>query len=65
MMKVFSRKVAAVVLAIVLSLAYVPATVAAPRDREDIGSKITRIIKKLQRLVGITTTEDAPVPPRP
>lgn len=64
-MKGFSRRVAAVVLAMVLSLAYVPATAAATCDRDDIGSKITRIIKKLQRLVGITTTEDAPVPPRP
>jgi hypothetical protein len=64
-MKVFCRKVAAVLLATVLSLAYVPVAIAAPPDRDDIGSRITRIIKKLQRLVGITTTDDAPVPPRP
>jgi hypothetical protein len=44
-------------------------TFAAPRDRDDIGSQITRIIKKLKRLVGITTMDDpsdhAPLPPRP
>lgn len=66
-MKLLSRRVTAVVLAILLSLAYVPATTAAPRDPDDIGSKIIRIIKKFQRIIGLNTTDedDAPTPPRP
>lgn len=62
-----TRRVAAVVLAGVVSLHIAPFAAAMPRDdRGDVGSKIVHILKVLQkRLFGLVPYNDAPVPPRP
>lgn len=62
-MKFVTRRVAAAVLAAVLLLPAAPVAVAGPRDG-DPGDHIVRIIKKLQKLFGISAQSD-PLPPRP
>ena len=62
-MKFVSRRVSAAVLAAVLVLPIAPTVAAGPRDG-DVGDRIVRIIKKLQKAFGITTQAD-PTPPRP
>ena len=64
-MKFQSRSVAAVVLAAVLSIQIAPIAAATPRDRDDLSTKIIRIIKKLQRFVGVGTLDETLNPPRP
>lgn len=63
-MKFVSRRVAAAVLAAVLLLPVAPVALGNPRDGVDASEKIVRIIKKLQKLFGITVQSD-PLPPRP
>ena len=65
-MKRHARSVAAAVLAVFLSIQVVPVAAAFPRGgRDDFPERITRVLKKLQRLIGISTHEDGPVPPKP
>jgi hypothetical protein len=65
-MKKYSRRIAAVVLAAVLFIAAAPVASAFPRgDRRPDPSKITRIVKYLQRLVGITPHDEGAIPPKP
>lgn len=66
-MKFHSRRAAAVVLAVAISLS-LPITVAAsPQKREGASTRneIVRIIKKIQRMVGIAVNDDLPLPPPP
>lgn len=64
-MRFYSRRAAAIVLAVALSLPSVaiasPFEREHPRDRRDI----VRIIKKIQKLFGISTNDDLPLPPPP
>ena len=61
-----TRGVAALILAAVLSLQVAPVSAAAPRDPSgDLTSKIVRLLKVLQRFVGVVSYDDAPQPPRP
>lgn len=65
-MKLHSRSAAAVVVAVALSLQVAPVAAAVPRDtRDDFPTRIVRIIKSLQRFIGVTPNEDIPIPPRP
>lgn len=61
----FLRRTAAVVLAVALSLPTV--ALAVPRERDHAGQyeKIVRVIKKVQKLFGISTNDDIPIPPVP
>lgn len=68
-MKSHTRRAAAIVLALALSVG--PAALASSlredrgRDR-DVPERIIRIIKKFQRLFGgVTVTDDLPGPPKP
>lgn len=60
-----SRSVAAVALAIVLSLQLAPVAVASPRDRDDFTAKIVRFLHKVQRFVGLTPFDEGIIPPLP
>lgn len=64
-MRFYSRRAAAIVLAVALSLPSV--VLASPRERERGRDKqeIVRIIKKIQKLLGISTNDDLPLPPPP
>ena len=66
-MKLWTRRAAAVMLAAVLSLPVMAG--GTPRDREgrdgDRVAKIVKVIKKIQRLLGIATNDDLPLPPPP
>lgn len=65
-MKSFSRRAAAVVLIAALSLPSV--ALASPlyeRDRGRDPNPIIRIIKKIQKIFGVTSNDDVPVPPKP
>jgi hypothetical protein len=64
-MKFRFRSVAALTLAAVLT--FPVAAGADPRgsDREDISQRIVRIVKKLQKMLGASTQESLPMPPRP
>lgn len=65
-MKSSSRGVAAVVLSVVLSLHIAPTAAAFSRDGHDeIPQKIVRVLKKLQRFIGIGTHDDSVTPPKP
>ena len=66
-MKVYSRRAAAVVLAVAISLSVPTTTAARPQKRDDAStrSEIVRIIKKIQRMVGIAVNDDLPLPPPP
>jgi len=65
-MKFHLRRAAAVVLAATLSLS--SAAIAAPRPRDRDGEKVDRlvqVVKKIQRLFGISSNDDGLVPPVP
>ena len=64
-MKVFTRRAAAIVLAAALCLS-TPVFGAPARDgvREKSGP-IVRVVKKIQKILGISTHEDLPLPPIP
>jgi hypothetical protein len=66
-MKVYSRRFAAVVLA--ASLAIAPIAIASPQGRggrdRDFGEKVVRIIKQIQKLFGVSSNDDLPLPPPP
>lgn len=63
----FSRRTAAFVVAVALSVPVALVSVAGPRhDRgPDLPAKIVKIVKHLQKLFGISTNETLPQPPRP
>ncbi len=61
-MKVHVRGVSAVVLTLLLSISVTPIADAAARDRDDFQTKIVKVIKKLQQLIGF---ESGPLPPVP
>jgi hypothetical protein len=64
-MKFRLRFIAAIAVAVFLSVS-APAASAKPRDsRWDVPSSIVKIVKKLQDLFGVSTHTDAPQPPRP
>ena len=63
-MNPFTKRVAAVVLAASLTVAANP-LIAAPRDERGDVPRIVKVIKKLQKLLGISTHDEQPVPPRP
>lgn len=66
-MKLHSRRIAAVVLAAVLSLSLAPLSLAAPRDDRptDFRGKFIRVVKKLQHLFGASALDHQTYPPRP
>jgi ABC-type sugar transport system substrate-binding protein len=55
----------AATLALVLAVSVASVAAAAPRDREQKGPVITRVVKKLAKIFGITTDDDLPTPPWP
>ena len=61
-MKVYVRGVSAVVLTLLLSISVTPIADATTRDRDDLQAKIVRVIKMLQRIIGL---ESGPMPPVP
>jgi hypothetical protein len=66
-MKSHVRGVAAVLLAVVLSVQLAPAAAAGPRDSDDFQAKIVRILQKLQRFLSpvVITHDDGLIPPKP
>lgn len=65
-MKVYSRSMAAAVLAVAVSLSVPTTTAASPRkSRDHEQSKVVRIIREIQRLFSIGTNDDLPLPPPP
>jgi hypothetical protein len=64
-MKFCFRRAAAVALAVALSLPTVAMALPQERERSRDRSEIVRIIKKIQRLLGISTNDDLPLPPFP
>lgn len=65
-MKSNSHRAGVAALALAIALSAAPVALAAPGDHpEDIRAKIIRIVKKLQKLAGVTIHEDLPEPPRP
>ncbi len=64
-MKFYSRRTAAIVLAVALAL---PTAVSArPQERDHIGRyrQIVDVIKKIQKLFGVSANDDIPIPPVP
>lgn len=65
-MKKKSRSVAAFFLAAVLSIQLAPIATATGRDdRGEFISKFARLVRVLQRFIGISTHDDSITPPRP
>lgn len=64
-MKSHSRRAAAVLLAVVVTFAAAPDVFAGPRRDRELPNPIVRIIKKFQKIFGISTQDDQPLPPRP
>ncbi len=65
-MKSKKFRVSAAALALAICVSISPIATAAPADREmDVRERIVRVIKKVQRLLGIGTCEETPLPPRP
>ena len=65
-MKSHLRRIAAIVIVVALSLPTV--ALAASHDDRDRGrgtDPIVRIIKKIQKLLGIGSNDDIPTPPKP
>ena len=64
-MKFCVRRAAVIALAIALSVPSVAAPMREERERGRDRSEIVRIIKKIQKLFGIATNDDLPLPPYP
>ena len=64
-MKSHSRRVAAFVLAAVLSIQFAPMAFAKPVGRDDFPTKIERIIQKIKRIISLIPNDDSPIPPTP
>lgn len=68
-MKLFPRRTAAVVLTVLLSFPAASSFAAGrdtrDRDRSRDRDPIVRIIKKIQKVFGITSNDDIPSPPKP
>jgi hypothetical protein len=64
-MKSNLRRAAAVALAVALSLPAFAAPSKQDRERSREKSAVVQVIKKIQRLLGISTNEDLPFPPPP
>jgi hypothetical protein len=65
-MKTNSRRAGVAALALVIALSAGPAALAAPGDRpEDVRAKIVRLLKNLQKSLGVTILDDLPSPPKP
>jgi hypothetical protein len=64
-MKTVSHRGAALLLAV--TLAFSPLALAGTRSerRRDLPDPIIRIVKKIQKIFGITTNDDGMIPPRP
>jgi hypothetical protein len=64
-MKVHSRSVAAVVLAVILSIPFAAIAAASPREPETIRTRVERILHKLQRFISLVPLDNGPIPPIP
>jgi hypothetical protein len=64
-MKKYARRVAAVTLAVALSLPLVAAESRQKQERDQQKSAIVQIVKRIQRVLGISTNDDLPLPPYP
>ena len=64
-MKVSMQRVAVVTLAIALSLPLIAAQPRQKGERSQQKSAIIRLIERVQRVLGITTNDDLPLPPYP
>ena len=65
-MKSAFRTLAAVAVAAVLTFPLAPIAAASPCDgNDDLTSRIVHVVKKLQKLFGITSQTNEPIPPRP
>lgn len=69
-MKFLTRRTAALVLAVVLSLPTVVLAAPQGRERDRESGPIVRVIKKIQKFLGVTTNDDGlqvpiPGPPKP
>jgi hypothetical protein len=65
-MKVFNRRVAAAVLALVLFLPSVALAAPLPEREIDRGrNPFATVIKKIQKIFRITINDDIPIPPTP
>jgi hypothetical protein len=62
-MKFYSRRAAAVALAVALSVSTV--VTGSPRQAERDRDKSTRIILLIKKVIGISTNDDMPAPPHP
>ena len=66
-MNAYSRRAAATVAAAALAVSLSSSAFGSPQERElgrDKGG-VVRILKKIQKILGITTHEDLPTPPHP
>jgi hypothetical protein len=64
-MKSNLRRAAAVALAVALSLPVFAAPSKQDRERSRDKSAVVQVIRKVQRLLGISTNDDLPQPPVP
>jgi len=64
-MKICTRHTAAVALAVVLSLPTAAFAASQTRELDRSRGPFTKIIKKIQKLVGISTNSEIPSPPLP
>lgn len=67
-MKFYSRRTAAVVLAVALAIPTAASAQPQERDhtrRQQQIANVTSFIKKIQKLFGVSTNDDIPIPPVP
>lgn len=64
-MRIRTRRTAAVVLAVALSLPTAAFAASKDQDRIEGRDPIARVVSKIKRLLGVSTNSDQPVPPYP
>lgn len=64
-MKLCLHRAAVIALALALSLPSVAAPSKQDRERGRDKNEVVRVIKQIQRLFGISTNDDLPLPPPP
>jgi hypothetical protein len=64
-MKSHHRVIAAIVVAVAISLPSLALAAQPPRERGGEKGPVVRIVQKIRKFFGITTHDDLPVPPFP
>lgn len=64
-MKLFTRRIAAVLLAVSLSLPSVALAASKGQDRDPFRDPLARAITKIKKILGVSTHSDEPSPPVP